>query len=228
MPTPDLTQDSAASEPSDAALIDRVRRGDPSGFVPLMQRYNQRLFRVARAIVRDDVEAEDILQHAYLSAFTHLHQFAGMAAFSTWLTRIVVNHALLRQRQQQRLRGMAEESGTPDWRSGTSGLLNPEDHASRNELARALEAAIDALPETYRAIVVLREIDGMSVQEAAECLAISEEAARVRLHRARTMLRVELGQRAGAAVTDVFAIGGERCAAIVTRVQSALLAKRAV
>ena len=91
------------------------------------------------------------------------------------------------------------------------------------ELARALEAAIDALPETYRAIVVLREIEGMSVQEAAECLAISEEAARVRLHRARTMLREELWQRAGSALTDVFAIGGERCAAIVTRVQLAML-----
>ena len=143
MATTDLTRTSAASEPSDAALIDRVRRGDADGFIPLMRRYNQRLFRVARAIIRDDVEAEDILQHAYLSAFTHLHQFAGMAAFSTWLTRIVVNHALMRQRQQVRQRGMAEEASAPDWRSGTSGLPCPEDHASRRELARLLESAVD-------------------------------------------------------------------------------------
>lgn len=222
MATSELAPEGAAPEPSDAALVDRIRRGDADAFVLLMQRYNQRLYRIARAIVRDEGEAEDVLQHAYLAAYTHLHQFAGMAAFSTWLTRIVINRAALRQREQVRSLRMAGETLEPDWRSGTTGLPNPEEQLSRRELALLLEQAIDALPETYRTIVVLREIDGLSIQEAAECLAISEQAARVRLHRARSLLREALWQRAGMLRADVFAIGGERCAGIVARVLRAL------
>jgi RNA polymerase sigma-70 factor (ECF subfamily) len=211
-------------EPADTALVERVRRGDAPSFALLMRRYNQRLYRVARAIMRDDCEAEDVLQHAYLVAYAHLHQFEGRAAFSTWVTRIVINHALLRQRQRRRARDLRADPQQPDWRSGTSGLHSPEDQLSRVELARLLESAIEALPELYRAIVVLREIDGLSLQDAAACLSISEPAARVRLHRARSLLREDLWQRAGEALPEVFAIGGARCAGIIASVGLALWA----
>ncbi|HMI90493.1 MAG TPA: RNA polymerase sigma factor [Polyangiales bacterium] len=206
---------------SDEALIERIRLGDGDCFALLMQRYNQRLYRVARAITRHDADAEDAVQHAYLSAFTHLYQFAGLASFSTWLTRIVINQALSRQREQRRLQRMSAELTAPDWRSGAGEQRSPEDQVGCGELRGLLEAAIDALPEDYRAIVVLREVEGLSTQEAAACLSISEETARVRLHRARGLLRTELGQRAGAGV-EVFRFGGERCARMTARVLAAL------
>src|SRR5262245_47852991 len=119
------SQDSLAHIPDDT-LIERIRRGETACFAPLIRRYNQRLFRVARAIVRDDDEAEDVVQHAYLAAFTHLHQFSGIAAFSTWLTRIVINQALTRHRDRRRIRMLAVDEAAPDWRSGTSELRDPE------------------------------------------------------------------------------------------------------
>jgi len=206
---------------SDEALIELIRAGEREGFVLLMQRYNQRLFRVARAITRHDADAEDAVQHAYLSAFTHLSQFAGLAAFSTWLTRIVINHALARQRERRRQPAAGVDAEAPDWRAGTSQERSPEEHASGRELARLLEAAIDALPEEHRAIVVLREIEGLSTQEAAQCLSISEEAARVRLHRARSSLRAALVQRIGGA-HEVYRFGGDRCARMIARVLATL------
>ena len=206
---------------SDEALIERIRLGDSGGFTLLMQRYNQRLFRVARAITRHDADAEDAVQHAYLAAFTHLYQFAGLASFSTWLTRIVINQALTRHREQRRLQRLSADQTAPDWRSGTSEQRSPEDQVGGGELRRLLGAAIDALPDGYRAIVVLRELEGLSTQEAAECLSISEEAARVRLHRARGLLRTELDAQLGAS-RDVFRFGGERCARMIARVLAAL------
>jgi RNA polymerase sigma-70 factor (ECF subfamily) len=215
------------AQASDETLIERIRRGERDCFAPLMRRYNQRLFRVARAIVRDDDEAEDVVQHAYVAAFTHLHQYSGIAAFSTWLTRIVINQALTRHRDFRRLQRLPVDEDAPDWRSGTSGLRDPEEHVGRGELARLIEQAIDALPEIYRAIVVLRELEGLNTQEAAQCLSISEEAARVRLHRARSLLREELWQRVGAAQSEVFSFGGERCARITARVLAIVLPRQA-
>jgi RNA polymerase sigma-70 factor (ECF subfamily) len=202
---------------SDEALVGRIRAGKIEEFALIMRRYNQRLFRVARAITRDSSEAEDVVQHGYLSAYAHLHQFAGHSAFSTWLTRIVINEALARYRAQRRVRDLESGELAPDWCAGAS-LRSPEDDVSRAELVDLLETAIDSLPETYRAIIVLRELEGLSTQEAAECLSISEEAARVRLHRARTLLREALWQRVGAAADEVFSFGGERCNRIVERV----------
>ena len=222
MPTSNLAYQTIVAEPPDAALIEQIRLGDGGGFARLMQRHNQRMFRVARAIVRDDSEAEDVLQQAYIAAYGHLHQFAGTAAFATWLTRIVINHALQRYRKSRRQPAVDGDALAPDWRSGTSTLPSPEEHVSRVELARMLERAIDGLPEIYRPIVVLREIEELSMREIADCLAISEEAVRVRLHRARLLLREELWRCAGPSLQDVFSIGGARCAGIVARVYAAL------
>jgi RNA polymerase sigma-70 factor, ECF subfamily len=207
----------ASSSVSDEALVGRVRAGRIEEFAVIMRRYNQRLFRVARAITRDSSEAEDVVQHAYLSAYANLHQFAGHSAFSTWLTRIVINEALARHRARHRVRDLESGALAPDWCTGAS-MRSPEEHASGAELVGLLESAIDALPESYRAIIVLRELEGCSTQEAAQCLSISEEAARVRLHRARTLLRESLWQSVGAAADEVFSFGGERCNRIVERV----------
>ena len=222
----DTASQDTPAHTADEILIERIRRGESDCFALLMRRYNQRLFRVARAIVRDDDEAEDVVQHAYVAAFTHLHQFTGVAAFSTWLTRIAINQALTRHRDRRRMHRLAADGAAPDWRSGTSELRDPEDHVGRGELARLLEKAIDALPETYRAIVVLREVEGLNTQEAAQCLSISEEAARVRLHRARSLLRQELWQQVGA-VSEVFSFAGERCARITARVLAIVCGRQA-
>ena len=216
------TEHGDATEPTDELLIERILGGDAGGFAPLMRRYNQRLYRVARAIVRNDDEAEDVVQQSYVAAFSHLRQFSGLAAFSTWLTRIVINQALARLRDRTRLHQLAADGSAPDWRSGTHGLHDPEDHVGRGELARLLEHAIEALPASYRAIVVLRELEGLSTQEAAACLAISDEAARVRLHRARQLLREELWQHLGSAPSELFAFGGQRCARLAGRVLALL------
>jgi RNA polymerase sigma-70 factor (ECF subfamily) len=211
-----------AVTPSDAYLIERVHGGDTNGFVELMRRYNQRLFRVARAIVRNDADAEDVVQHAYVAAFSHLQQFSGLSAFSTWLTRIAINQSIARLRDRTRLRSLAGDGAPADWRFGTHAQGDPEDHVGRSELARLLEDAIEALPTKYRAIVVLRELEGLSTQEAAACLSISDEAARVRLHRARQLLREQLWPQLQAAPSELFSFGGQRCARMVSRVLAAL------
>ncbi len=213
---------SAGAAAADQLLIAQVLAGELHAFEPIMRRYNQRLYRAARAILRDASEAEDVVQHAYVAAFAHLHQFAGEAAFSTWLTRIVVNEALARLRTVRRVRDLSDGKAAPDWCVGARAQRDPEEDVSHSELVRLLEDAIDGLPEDYRAILMLRDIEDLSTHETAACLSISEEAARVRLHRARTLLREALRRRVGTAARDVFSIGGERCNAIVARALAAL------
>jgi RNA polymerase sigma-70 factor (ECF subfamily) len=207
---------------SDAMLVERVRRGDRESFAVIMGRYNQRLFRVARSIVGNVSEAEDVVQHAYVCAYTHLRQFAGAAAFSTWLTRIVINEALARNKHHGRALSLASDGHAPAFCSGTAGFVTPEDDVSRRELAQLLESAIDELPEICRVALILREVEGLSTAEAAECLSISEEAVRTRLHRARALLRDELVQRFGAAAPEVWSFAGERCRRITARVLAAI------
>jgi len=212
---PELHSTPAAS---DTALVERVRRGEPESFSMLMHRHNRRLFRVARSIVGSDNDAQDVVQHAYVCAYVHLGQFAGESAFSTWLTRIVINEALARQKSARRARDLAAGGPELDWRSGGNASATPEDDVARRELASLLEAAIDELPESYRITLVLREIEGLSTAEVADCLEISEEAVRVRLHRARALLRDDLCDRVGPAAPDVFSFGGERCRRLSERV----------
>jgi RNA polymerase sigma-70 factor, ECF subfamily len=206
----------------DRALVESVRGGDRGSFAAIMRRYNQRLFRVARSIVGNDSEAEDVVQHAYVCAYAHLEQFSGAAAFSTWLTRIAINEALARVKNHSRTQSIAGDVLTPDWRSGTSVFPSPEDDLSRRQLARLLEAAIDELPEICRVPLILREVQGLSTAETAACLAISEEAVRTRLHRARALLRHGLAERIGSAALDVWSFAGERCRRISVEVPAAL------
>jgi RNA polymerase sigma-70 factor, ECF subfamily len=204
---------------SDEEVVRRVCAGEHALFEILMRRYNQRIYRVARSIVKDEAEAEDVMQQAYVNAYTHLDQFADRARFSTWLTRIAVYEALARLRRRRRVREVDLSSET----EGTGAVLaskqpSPEQQALTGELRVVLEGAVDALPRTSRAAFVLREIEGLSTAEAAECLGVSEDVVKTRLHRARVLLRKQLFERAGLAHHDAFTFHATRCGRVVTAV----------
>jgi len=203
---------------TDEEVVSRVIGGEGALFEVLMRRYNQRLYRVARAIVRDEAEAEDVMQQAYVSAYAHLGQFAQRARFSTWLTRIAVHEALARNRRRGRLTemdAMPETDGSGVW---VSRGPDPERQAMTGEIRQALEASLDALPDSHRSVFVLRAVEGLSTAETAECLGLSEENVKTRLSRSRAMLRRQLFERAGVAAPDVFSFHLSRCDRVVTAV----------
>ena len=189
-----------------------------------MRRYNGRLFRVARAILRDDAEAEDVLQDAYLEAYRHIADFRGGAQLSTWLTRIVVNRALMRLRQQKRHRvvvpfegaGTEREPREADVADAT--MESPPGATLRAEIRRILEQRIDELPPSFRAVFVMRDVEDMTVQETADALSIPPATVRTRLFRARALLRAALARDIDDATIDVFGFAGERCDRIVSAV----------
>jgi len=203
---------------TDEDVVRRVLAGEIEMFEILMRRYNRRVYRTVRAIVRDNGEAEDVMQDAYVRAYANLGQFAGRAKFSTWLTRIAVNEALARVRMRKRLVYLPEDTGGIGMNIYTSKTPDPEQNALAKELALVVEEAVDSLPEAYRSVFMLRQIEDMSTAETAECLDISEEAVKVRLFRARALLRDELCSRIGSAAPDAFAFDGLRCDRIVTAV----------
>ncbi|HEY7390045.1 MAG TPA: RNA polymerase sigma factor [Bryobacteraceae bacterium] len=204
----------------DDDVVTRVRAGETGLYEMLMRRYNQRLFRVIRSVVTNDGEAEDVLQEAWVRAYEHLDQFEGRASFSTWVTRIAFHEALARTRNGKRWRPLENAEGKimaeVDRRQITS--ETPEAQAIREQLGRMLQAAVDALPETYRSVFMLREIERLSTSETAECLELSEEAVKTRLHRSRALLRRELQNRLGPAITEAYAFLGTRCDRMVMRV----------
>ena len=211
-PVPDLE-----SGVSDLAVIAEVLRGNTARFEVLMRRYNERIYRAARAIVRDEDEAEDVMQQAYVNAFTHLHQFNGTALFSTWLTRIAINESLARVRR----RGIHEVfDEQPAARSPMEHRLseNPERQAFTRELRALLESAIDTLSDGMREVFMFREVEGLSTAETAECLGVSEDVVKTRLSRGRAALRRELLTRTGATAPDAFRFERPRCDRVVAAV----------
>jgi RNA polymerase sigma-70 factor, ECF subfamily len=205
---------------SDEEVVARVLAGETGMFEILMRRHNQRLYRVARAILRNDGEAEDVMQDAYVRAYEHLDQFAGRAKFSTWLTRIAVHEALARKHRgnrYQELEPISEREGDPMDRFASL-APNPEQQASNSEIRRLLEEAVEKLPDVYRTIFVLRDIEEMSTTDAAEVLDISEENVKVRLHRARGLLRKNLYAHAGMARKEAFDFHAVRCDRVVKNV----------
>ncbi len=226
-----LPSDSAAPllALDDSELVERVAREDHSAFETLMRRHNSRLFRVARAILRDDVEAEDALQDAYLDAYRHMSDFRGGAQLVTWLTRIVINHALMRLRRRRRDQGVVlfgrhwapepgVESGQTEADVADEESQSPSGVLLRDETRRLLERRIDDLPAAFRVVFVMRDVEDMSVQETADCLAIPAATVRTRLFRARAMLRDALARDLDAATAGVFGFAGERCDRIVAGV----------
>jgi RNA polymerase sigma-70 factor, ECF subfamily len=204
----------------DEEVVRRIRDGEAALFEVLMRRYNQRLYRVARAILRDEAEAEDVMQHAYVAAYTHLDQYAGRAQFSTWLTRIAVHEALARVRRRGReVHGDSySELGEEPMRGLRSLGPDPEQQLFEGEMRKLLESSIDALPAPYRSVFVLREVEGLSTAETAECLDVSADVVKTRLHRARALLREELFERAGPAAAAAFPFHCARCDRVVAGV----------
>ena len=205
---------------SDEQVVNRVLAGETALYELLMRRYNQRLYRVARAILHDDAEAEDVMQDAYVRAYQHLVDFEGRAKFSTWLTRIAVHEALARSRRRFRFQSLdnSEEYKGGVMRSLASAGRSPEEAAYDRELGEVLERAILKLPEDYRLIFMLRDVEGMSTDETAECLNLTLENVKVRLHRARAGLRKELYARAGATTAESFQFHAKRCDRVVKNV----------
>jgi RNA polymerase sigma-70 factor (ECF subfamily) len=200
----------------DAEVVRRVKTGDVAAFEVLMRRYNQRLFRATRSILRDDAEAEDAVQQAWVNAYAHLAQFEERAKFSTWLTRIAIHEALARRRRRSRLLEVETMTDAEDGAEAARGREpDPERQALAAELRRALEASLDNLPAIYRSTFVLRDVEGLSTAEAAECLGVSEDVVKTRLSRARALLREELFDRAGVAAGDAFSFAGARCDRVV-------------
>jgi RNA polymerase sigma-70 factor, ECF subfamily len=211
---------------SDADIVKRVRAGERALFEILMRRHNQRLYRAARAVVTDEHDVEDVMQQAYINAFTHLHQFEERSQFSTWLTRITLNEAFGRRRKVQseskeRVPSGLDSDAGEFMETVRSPQPDPERQAYAQELHRVLEEAVDTLPETYRIVFMLRDVEGLSTTETGEGLGLGEEAVKTRLHRARAMIRRAVTARIGEVAAGTFQFQAPRC----DRVVAAVLAK---
>ena len=200
-----------AADLSDEELVRHVRSGEARWFEAFVRRFNQRLFRTARAILRDDAAAEDVVQETYIRAFTHLDQFEGRSSVATWLTRIAVNEAIARRRkagaQWTDRAAIADEDAVSS--------VDPEVLALRGEVLTVLSGLVDELPDGLRTVFVMRAVEGMSVADTATALGISEENVKVRLFRARAVLRARLGVAFDEVTSQVFAFHLSRCDRIV-------------
>ena len=220
------------SAPADSVLAQRTAEGDEAAFEALMRRFNGKLFRVARSILKNEADAEDALQDAYLQAYRRIGDFRGEAQLGTWLTRIVINQALMRLRADRRDRvvvafNQADANGgdaatdVPDEKAES-----PNDAAFRAEIRRLLEHRIDELPLPMRTVLIMRDVEDMSVQETAESLGIPPATVRTRLFRARALLRERLTRDTDTATLDVFGFDGARCDRLVAGVLARLRAAR--
>ena len=200
-------------------LVARARTHDKAAVRTIIRQNNRRLFRVARSILKNDWEAEDVVQEGYVRAFTHLSEFEGKSSLNTWLTRIVVNEALGRLRRRRPTVDIADVESGGIGRSNaevvpfplTAPQPDPERAMAQGQICDLLEQAIDALPDAFRVVLVARVIEQMSVEETAELYGLRPETVKTRLHRARTMLRKDLEQQFGPLLTDTFPFGGRRC-----------------
>jgi RNA polymerase sigma-70 factor (ECF subfamily) len=203
---------------TDEEVVGQVLAGQTALFEVLMRRHNERVYRAVRAILRDDREAEDVMQQAYVSAYVHLRQFNGHARFSTWLTRIAINEALARIRRSRRYEPLDEGSPHAEAFMTSDADLDPERRAASGELRALLESAIDGLADGSREVFVLRQVEGMSTAEVADVLGVSEDVVKTRLSRARAALRRHLMERTGATAPEVFRFYRPRCDRVVARV----------
>ena len=221
MPTTTATSPVDAFEDAgqnDADVIRQVLQGNTAMFELLMRRYNERVYRATRAIVRDEHEAEDVMQQAYVNAFTHLRQFSGAARFSTWLTRIAINESLARVRRQGRYEAFDDELSAVEPLMVRTPSENPEQQAFTSELRELLEWAIDTLPDGMREVFVLRDVEGLSTSEVAECLGVTDDAVKTRLSRGRAALRRVMLERTGATAPEAFRFYRPRCDRVVEQV----------
>ena len=206
----------APLEFAEAELIARARDRDEAAIRSIMQANNRRLYRLARGILRNDAEAEDVVQETYVRAFTHLAEFRGDSSLATWLARIAMNEALGRLRRQR---------PAVEWTSLPPGTLeaqiiqfphaasseDPEKSMAQRQIQHVVEHAIDELPEAFRIVFITRVIEGMNVEETAEILGLKPETVKTRLHRARAILRDNVEKKIGPVVLEAFPFAGKRC-----------------
>ena len=207
--------------PTDTELIAKILSGDMRALEALMRLHNRTLYRTARAILRDDAEAEDAVQEAYLQAYRSLGTFRGESKLSTWLVRITANEALMRRRRNAKAARAATDVEPDSLMSDEAG---PESEAQRGQMRRLLEARIDALPDPYRAVFVLRALEELSVEETATALGITDATVRTRYFRARGLLRQRMAGDIDTRFGDAFAFAGARCDRIVRKVLVILVA----
>ncbi|HWC16742.1 MAG TPA: RNA polymerase sigma factor [Terriglobales bacterium] len=203
---------------TDEQVIQRVLSGETALYELIMRRYNQRLYRAVRSVLRNDDEVEDVMQDAYVRAYKHLADFAGRSQFSTWLIRIALHEAFARVRHSKRMQQFddAAADGGPEMIAATT--LDPEHRTANGELAGLLEEAILGLPENLRTVLMLRDVEELSTAETAEALELSEENVKTRLHRGRALVRRKLYARVGADAPSAFAFMGARCDRVVREV----------
>lgn len=222
--------DSAPDVLGDTALALQVAKGNLAAFETVMRQCNRKLFRIARGVLRDDAEAEESLQEAYLIAYTQISTFRGEARLSTWLSRIVINEALGRLRKRKRDRVVIPiaqedrqiEHDDKERALADESMASPERETLRTELRGILERKIDDLPVAFRTVFIMREVEEMTVEETAQCLSIPDATVRSRLFRAKGLLRESLAREMDIATLDVFGFAGERCDRIVAAVLSTL------
>ncbi|HEY8594516.1 MAG TPA: RNA polymerase sigma factor [Devosiaceae bacterium] len=224
----ELNPGTAPEELAESDLVAQARAGQEMAVRELIRRNNRRLFRVARAVLRNDAEAEDVVQETYVRAFTQLDGFRGDSSMSTWLTRIALNEALgrLRRQTRQRISGAVAQTDSSEAEiimfPTVSGVDGPETALARGEIRKLLEQAIDTLPEAFRMVFVLREVEDMSTEEVATQLGIKPETVKTRLFRARRLIRDYLEDRLSGGFERVFPFDGERCVAMADRVVARL------
>jgi RNA polymerase sigma-70 factor, ECF subfamily len=204
---------------TDEQIVVRVVAGQTALFEVLMRRHNERVYRAARSIVKDESEAEDVMQQAYVNAYSHLRQFDGRSRFSTWLTRIAIHEALARARRRGRYIDMdLEQPSTLTLATAIAIPLDPERLAFSRELGGLMESAIDRLPDGAREVFILRMVEGMDTEEVAVALNVSEAVVKTRLSRARAVLRRELSAQTEAAAANTFRFLRPRCDRVVAAV----------
>jgi RNA polymerase sigma-70 factor, ECF subfamily len=214
---------------SDDEIVTCLQHGEGGAFNVVIQRHNQRLFRVTRAVLGDDAEAEDVVQEAYVKAFSRIEGFRRQASLTTWLTRIALNEALDRRRRRRATTAL-DELETANGTQGGSVVLphpallsnDPERDAARSEIRRLVEAAVDRLPDDFRIVFVMREVEEMSIEETAKHLSIPQATVKTRLHRARRLVRAELAGTLASALAGSFPFAGSRCVLMTERVLARL------
>jgi RNA polymerase sigma-70 factor, ECF subfamily len=209
--------------PGEADLVARARARDEAAVRSIMEANNRRLYRIARGILRNDSEAEDVVQETYVRAFTHLDGFRGDSALSTWLARIAMNEALGRLRVRRPsvdvnslAPGVLEAQIIPFPHAAPS--EDPEKSMAQREIQQVVELAIDELPDVYRIVLITRVVEGMNLEETAELLGLKPETVKTRLHRARAMLRDNVERKIGPVVMEAFPFAGKRCARLTDAV----------
>ena len=203
---------------SDEDVVKRVLSGETGAYEIIMRRYNQRLYRVAMSILKDEAESEDVTQEAYVRAFEHLSQFAGRSKFSTWLTRIAVNEALARARRIQRSDSLDDITSLDGELNMPSSVPDPEKIAASGETSRLIRDTLLRLPAQHLTVIMLRDVEEMSTSETAEALDLTEDNVKVRLHRGHGMIRSWLVERIGTKAKDAFPFMGARCDRVVAAV----------